>query len=141
MTFSRRVLGLIVVSLALVAQSSAAASASPIASFEARLAQTQWNLQIVEGLVRSIEVDSETQATPDALAAYLALLTENVGALNSLAAANLTTEQKRVVAAHLKGMAGRLKDQALLAGSRGLPGAVSSLQQLESSCLATMRLL
>jgi hypothetical protein len=112
-----------------------------MASFEARLAQTYWNLQMVEGLVRAVEVDSETQPSPDALSAYLALLAENVGALNSLAAASMPIEQKRVVAASLKSTAGRLKDQALLAGSRGLAGAVSSLQQLESSCLAAMRLL
>jgi hypothetical protein len=116
-------------------------AATPIADFEARLAQTHWGLQAVEGLVRAVEVGSETQPTPDALSAYLGLLSENVGALNALAVANMTTEQKRVVAASLKSTAGRLKDQALLAGGRGLAGAVSALQQLESSCLATMKLL
>jgi len=139
MKFSRRVLGVLVLSSLLAPRFSLAAS--PMAGFEARLAQTHWSLQMVEGLVRSIEVDSDTQLSPDALSAYLALLTENVAALNSLAAANMTTEQKRVVAANLKSTAGRLKDLALLAGSRGLAGAVSSFQQLESSCLATMKLL
>jgi hypothetical protein len=139
MKFSRRVLGVLVVSSLLAPHFSLAAT--PMASFEARLAQTHWSLQMVEGLVRSIEVDSDTQSSPDALSAYLALLSENVAALNSLAAANMTTEQKRVVAANLKSTAGRLKDLALLAGSRGLAGAVSSFQQLESSCLATMKLL
>lgn len=139
MTSWYRALGVVVVSTLLLSQPGSAAT--PMASFEARLAQTHWSLQMVEGLVRAIEVDSETQPAPDALSAYLALLAENVGALNSLAAANMPIEQKRVVAASLKSTAGRLKDQALLAGSRGLAGAVSSLQQLESSCLAAMRLL
>lgn len=116
-------------------------AATPIADFEARLAQTHWSLQAVEGLVRPIEVGSETRPTPDALSAYLALLSENVATLNSLAVVSMTTDQKRIVAASLKSTAGRLKDQALLAGGRGLAGAVSALQQLESSCLATMRLL
>jgi len=139
MTVSYRALLPVVVSFLLLPR--AAFAATPIADFEARLAQTHWNLQAVEGLVRSVEVGSETQPTPDALSAYLALLSENVASLTSLAVANLTTEQKKVVAASLKSTAGRLKDESLLAGSRGLAGAVSALQQLESSCLATMRLL
>lgn len=139
MTISRRALFFLAVSFLLLPQASFAAT--PMAEFEARLAQTHWNLQAVEGLVRSVEVDSETQPTPDALSAHLTLLSENVAALGSLAVANMTTEQKRVVAANLKSAAGRLKDLALLAGSRGLAGAVSALQHLESSCLATMKLL
>jgi hypothetical protein len=139
MTFSYRALAPVVVSILLLPQ--LAFAATPIADFEARLAQTHWNLQAVEGLIRSVEVDSETRPTPDALSAYLALLSENVASLTSLAVAKMTTEQKSVVAASLKSAAGRLKDQSLLAGSRGLAGAVSALQQLESSCLATMRLL
>lgn len=139
MTFSYRALAPAVVSILLLPQ--LAFAATPIADFEARLAQTHWNLQAVEGLIRSVEVDSETRPTPDALSAYLALLSENVASLTSLAVAKMTTEQKSVVAASLKSAAGRLKDQSLLAGSRGLAGAVSALQQLESSCLATMRLL
>lgn len=139
MMFSYRSLLPLVVFLLLLPHATFAAT--PIAEFEARLAQTHWNLQAVEGLVRSVEVGSETQPAPDALSAYLALLSENVASLTSLALANLTTEQKRVVAASLKSTAGRLKDQSLLAGSRGLAGAVSALQHLESSCLAAMRLL
>jgi hypothetical protein len=139
MTFSYRALAPVVVSILLLPQ--LAFAATPIADFEARLAQTHWNLQAVEGLIRSVEVDSETRPPPDALSAYLALLSENVASLTSLAVAKMTTEQKSVVAASLKSAAGRLKDQSLLAGSRGLAGAVSALQQLESSCLATMRLL
>jgi hypothetical protein len=139
MTFSYRALAPAVVSILLLPQ--LAFAATPIADFEARLAQTHWNLQAVEGLIRSVEVDSETRPTPDALSAYLALLSENVASLTSLAVAKMTAEQKSVVAASLKSAAGRLKDQSLLAGSRGLAGAVSALQQLESSCLATMRLL
>jgi len=139
MTFTHRALLPVVVSILLLPQSAFAAT--PMADFEARLAQTHWNLQAVEGLVRSVEVGSDTQATPDALSAYLALLSENVASLTSLAVAKMTTEQKSVVAASLKSAAGRLKDQSLLAGSRGLAGAVSALQQLESNCLATMRLL
>ena len=139
MKISCRALVPVVVFLLLLPQSAFAAT--PIADFEARLAQTHWNLQAVEGLVRSVEVDSETRPTPDALLAYLALLSENVASLTSLAVAKMTTEQKSVVAASLKSAAGRLKDQSLLAGSRGLAGAVSALQQLESNCLATMRLL
>lgn len=139
MTVSYRALLPVVVSFLLLPR--AAFAATPIADFEARLAQTHWNLQAVEGLVRSVEVGSETQPTPDALAAYLGLLSENVASLTSLAVANMTTEQKKVVAASLKSAAGRLKDESLLAGSRGLAGAVSALQQLESSCLAAMRLL
>ncbi|MEO8349792.1 MAG: hypothetical protein ABI610_12840 [Acidobacteriota bacterium] len=139
MTSSYRVVASLVLSVLLLPR--AAFSATPIADFEARLAQTHWNLQVVEGLVRSVEVDSETQPTPDALSAYLALLSENVASLTSLAVVKMTTEQKSVVAASLKSTAGRLKDLALLAGSRGLAGAVSSLQQLESTCLATKRLL
>ena len=139
MTFSHRALFSLVASVLLLPQSAFAGT--PIADFEARLAQTHWNLQAVEGLVRSVEVDSETRPTPDALLAYLALLSENVASLTSLAVGKMTTEQKSVVAASLKSAAGRLKDQSLLAGSRGLAGAVSALQQLESSCLATMRLL
>jgi hypothetical protein len=139
MTFSYRALAPVVVSILLLPQ--LAFAATPIADFEARLAQTHWNLQAVEGLIRSVEVDSETRPTPDALSAYLALLSENVASLTSLAVAKMTAEQKSVVAASLKSAAGRLKDQSLLAGSRGLAGAVSALQQLESSCLATMRLL
>ncbi len=137
MKFSYRALVSLVVSILLLPQSAVAAT--PIADFEARLAQTHWNLQAVEGLVRSVEVDSETQPTPDALSAYLALLSENVASLTSLAVVKMTTEQKSVVAASLKSTSGRLKDLSLLAGSRGLAEAVSSLQHLESSCLATKR--
>ena len=139
MMIPHRVLACLVVSALLLPR--AAVAATPIADFEVRLAQTHWNLQAVEGLVRSVEVDSETQPTPDALSAHLALLSENIASLTSLAVAKMTTEQKKVVAASLKSAAGRLKDQSLLAGSRGLAGAVSALQHLESSCLATMRLL
>lgn len=139
MSISQRALVSLAVSILLLPQSALAAT--PIADFEARLGQTLWNLHVVEGLVRSVEVDSETRPTPDALSAYLALLSENVASLTSLAVVKMTTEQKSVVAASLKSTSGRLKDLSLLAGSRGLAGAVSALQHLESSCLATMRLL
>jgi hypothetical protein len=132
---------LAVLALCTVALSRNLFAVSPVAEFEARYAQTQWNIQVVEGILRSVEFGSDSQSTPEALAAHLALLSENVSALTSLALSNLTSEQKRFVALSLKMIAGRLKDQALLSGGRGLLGAASSFNQLETSCLVAIRLL
>lgn len=139
MPSSSRVLPLLIVGHFFLAP--AASSASPVAEFQARLAQTYWNLQAVEGLVRAFEIGSDLQPTPDALAAHLTLLSENVAALDALAAARLTNEQKRLVADGLKGVAGRLKDQTVLAVNRGLGAAASTFAQLESSCRSAIRLL
>lgn len=110
------------------------AEASSVSDFQARLAQTNWNLQATERILRGFELSAVAQPTPEGLGSYLTLLSENVTALTALATPRATDEQRRVMAEGLKSVATHLKDQTSLAQNRGLNAAASVLSRLEASC-------
>ncbi len=120
--------------LALAFLNSRGAEASLISDFQARLAQTTWVLSQTEALVRSQPHSAVPVSSPEALASYLTLLSENVTALAATAANRGSDEQRKVMAEGLKAIATSLKDQASLSGSRGLTATASALGVLETSC-------
>ncbi len=113
---------------------SRGASASLISDFQARLAQANWTLSQTEAIVRSQPHSSVPVVTPEVLASYLTLLSENVAALAATAANRGTDEQRKTMAAGLLAVAASLKDQASLSSSRGLTAASSAFGVLETSC-------
>jgi hypothetical protein len=109
--------------------------ASPVSDFQARLAQTAWNLHQTEALLRAQPQSSgAAAATPEALGSYLALLSENTSALNALTTQKMTDEQRRVMAEGLRSIGGALRDQVSLANNRGLNAASLALSLLETNC-------
>ena len=110
------------------------ASASPVSDFQARLAQTNWNLQTVERMVKAQPLSSEAVPTSEGLDSYLTLLSENVAALTRSTSARVTNEQRKVFAEGLKSAAAQIKDLTSMAGHRGLTAAASSLALLETNC-------
>lgn len=129
----RRVLTTIA-SLLLVLFAAAPLTASPISDFQARLAQTQWNIQSVEGMVRSQRASSRAVATPEAIESFLELLTGNVSALTAFSSAKVTTEQGRVIAEGIRSTAGQLRDLSAMISHRGFSSAAAETQRLEASC-------
>jgi hypothetical protein len=116
-----------------------AAGASTAADFQARLAQTIWAAQQTEAILRSLPQTSSPVSTPDGLASYVALLGENVAALNSLAASRpLTDADRKAFADGLRAVSASLQDQAALAGNRGLVGTVSSLSSFVETCRSSV---
>ncbi len=113
--------------------------ASPTSDFQARLAQANWCLHQTEAILRAQPLSAVPVPTPDALASYLTLLSENVAALSAAAAAaRVTDEQRKIMAEGLKSMAAGLQDGSSLAGNRGLTAIASSLAGLETSCRSAM---
>ncbi len=108
-------------------------SASPMSDFSARLAQTIWSLQQVEAILRSQPTSSVAVPTPDALASYLDLASQNVTALCELATQRVTDEQRRAMGDGLKSVTTLLKDQGSLAVNRGLPAVSGELGSLEAA--------
>ena len=114
---------------------SAPAGASLLSDFQARLAQTFWAAQQTEVILRTLPPSAMPASTPDGLASYAALLSENAAALNTAAnARGSTDEQRRVMADGLQTVATALQDQMSLAGNRGLLGLVSTLSSLREGC-------
>lgn len=129
----RRVLTTIA-SLLLVLFAAAPMTASPVSDFQARLAQTLWNIQSVEGMVRGHRASSRAVATPEAIGSFLELLVQNVGALTAFSSAKVTTEQERVIAEGIRSTAGQLRDLSAMISHRGFSSAASETQRLELSC-------
>lgn len=109
-------------------------SASAISDFEARLTQTSWSLQHMEGLLRAQPHSAVPLATPEALVSFMTLLSENATALTGHASNRGTDEQRRIMAEGLKAVATTTKDIASLATNRGLTALASALGALETSC-------
>ena len=109
-------------------------TASAMSDFQARLAQTQWNIQSVEGMVRAQRASSRAVATPEAIESFLDLLTGNVGALTAFSSAKVTDEQGRVIAEAIRSTAGQLRDLSAMISHRGFSGAAAETQRLEASC-------
>ena len=128
----RRVPTMIASLLLLLAASSL--KASPISDFQARLAQTHWNMQSVEGMVRAQRASSRAVATPEAIGSFLELLAENVGALTAFSSAKVTTEQERVIAEGIRSTAGQLRDLSAMISHRGFSNAAAEIQRLETTC-------
>jgi len=122
----------------LLGTAAEAALASVMSDFQARLAQTAWSLQTVEGILRAQPLSQVAVPTPDALASQLTLLSENVSALAAASSSRATDEQRKTMAEGLKGMATHLKDLSALAMHRGLTVTASTLLSLESSCRAAI---
>ena len=112
--------------------------ASPASDFAVRLAQTVWSLQQVEALVRTMPQSTAQTATPETIASYLALASENVHALTALATEKLTNEQRRVLAEGFKSVASLLRDESALAANRGLGSVGAGLSALETTCRAAL---
>lgn len=108
--------------------------ASPASDFAARLAQTGWSLQQLEGLLRALPQSAVATPTPEAVVSYLALVSENVSALAAESAERTTDEQRRVMGEGWKALASLLKDQSSLATNRGLIAVASALGSLETTC-------
>jgi hypothetical protein len=113
---------------------AAPAGASTVSDFQARLAQTQWNIQALEGMVKAQRASNRAVATPEAIDSFLQLLAENVATLNAYAAAKVTDEQGRVIAEGLRSTATQLRDLGALTSHRGLSAAASEVSRLETSC-------
>lgn len=122
----------------LLGAAAEAALASVMSDFQARLAQTAWSLQTVEGILRAQPLSQVAVSTPDALASHLTLLSENVSALVAASSSRATDEQRRTMAEGLKGMATQMKDLSALGMHRGLTVPASTLLSLESSCRAAI---
>lgn len=112
--------------------------ASPVSDFQARFAQTVWSAQQTEAILRTLPQSATSVSTPEGLASYLALLSENVAALTGAASRAATDEQRKAVAEGIGAVATALHDQSALAGNRGLLGAVATLADLEESCRAAV---
>lgn len=110
------------------------ARASAMSDFQARLAQTQWNVQALEGLVKGQRPSTRAVATPEAIDSFLVLLSENVAGLTAAAGARVTDEQRRVFAEGLRSAATQLRDLAPVASHRGLAAAASEIARLEAAC-------
>src|SRR5262249_182873 len=118
--------------------SSRGFAASPISDFQARLAQTLWCLGQAEAILRSQPESSVPVPTPEALASYLTLASENIAALGDFASARVTDEQRRIIAEGVRGTARAFRAELSLANNRGLAGASATLSALESSCRARL---
>jgi hypothetical protein len=113
-------------------------SGSPSSDFQARAAQTQWNLLMCEGIIRSLPPSAAAVPTPEGLSSYLALLSENVAALTTTPMSRLTDEQRKTFVAGFRAIAMTLKDLSSLAGNRGLSSAASTLTVFEASCRSSI---
>jgi hypothetical protein len=113
---------------------AAAAEASTVSDFQARLAQTHWNIQALEGMVKAQRASARAVPTPEAIDSFLQLLAENVAALNVYAAAKVTDEQGRVIAEGLRSAATQLRDLGSVTTHRGLAAAASEVSRLETTC-------
>lgn len=120
--------------LAMALLADGALRASPVSDFQARFAQTVWSAQQTEAILRTLPQSAMSVSTPEGLASYLALLSENVAALTGAASRAATDEQRKAVAEGIGVVATALHDQSALAGNRGLLGAVATLADLEESC-------
>jgi hypothetical protein len=113
---------------------SETAYGSIVSAFQARMAQTLWNLQTVEGQVKAQPVSSRPASVPEMLRSFVELLSENVGALTARASAPATNEQKRVMTDGLKTVAASLRDLSSMSAHRGLSEVASELSNLERDC-------
>ena len=123
-----------IASLLLVLLAASPLAASSMSDFQARLAQAQWNIQSLEGMVRAQRASSRTVATPEAIGSFLELLAENVGALTAFSSAKVTDEQRRVIAEGIRSTAGQLRDLSAMVSHRGFSTAAAETQRLEASC-------
>jgi hypothetical protein len=111
-----------------------AASASTLADFQARFAQTVWSIQQSEAILRTLPQSSASVSVPDGLASYAYLVSENVAALASAATArDLSDADRKAMADGLNAVAVLLRDQAALAGNRGLAAGVG-FASAEQAC-------
>ncbi|MFN2386060.1 MAG: hypothetical protein ABR576_07205 [Thermoanaerobaculia bacterium] len=124
----------ILFSVFLLAFSAALLPASPMSDFQARLAQTQWNIQIVEGLVKRQRASRREASAPESIESFLQLLAENVGALTAFSSSKVTDEQSRVIAEGIRTIAGELRDLTALISHRGFSSAAAEAQRLETTC-------
>lgn len=122
------------VAVVLLSMAPFSASASSVSDFQARLAQTLWNVHAVEGLVKAQPASSRAVSTPEAIDSFLQLLGENVAGLTATAAARVTDEQRRMFAEGIRSAATQLRDLAALSSHRGLTAAASEISRLEASC-------
>ena len=120
---------------------SAPLSGSPISDFQARAAQTQWNLLMCEGIIRPFPPSAVAAPTPEGLSSYLTLLSENITALTAIPTSRLTDEQRKTFVASFRAIATTLKDLSSLAGNRGLASAASALTLFEMNCRSAIELL
>lgn len=119
----------------LVFMPSASALASTLTDFQARLALTALCLGQSEAQLRAQPLSSVTATVPEALASWLALVSENVSGLARTASAGAATDdQKKVMADGLNAVALTLHDHAALARNRGFEAAASALGALEAAC-------
>jgi hypothetical protein len=124
----------VLVSAVLFVFAAAPVAASPMSDFQARLAQTHWNIQVLEGITRAQRASRRAAPTPEAIDSFLGLLAENVGALTAFASAKVTDEQSRVIAEGIRTTAGQLRDLTALISNRGFSSAAAEAQRLETSC-------
>jgi hypothetical protein len=110
------------------------ASGSTVSDFQARMAQTLWNLQAVEGQLKAQPISSRQAAAPEMLRSFLELLSENVGALAARASSRATEDQKKLMWEGLKTVAANLRDLSSMGAHRGLAEVASQLSDLEKDC-------
>ena len=125
---------MVLASAFLIAFAAAPLAASPTSDFQARLAQTQWNIQVLEGITNAQRASRRAAPAPEAIDSFLALLAENVGALTAFSNAKVTDEQGRVIAEGIRTTAGQLRDLTALMSNRGFSSAAAEAQRLEASC-------
>lgn len=135
---SRRRIGSLLAALALLS-AARPASASVLTDFQARLAQATWCLSQTEILVRAQAVSATPVATPEGIISWMALVAENVAGLVQTSGGAATDEQKKLVAAGLKGTAATLQDLSSLAQNRGLQAVALAFDAHGSSCQAALR--
>jgi hypothetical protein len=124
----------VVVLVVMLASAAAPLAASPMSDFQARLAQTRWNIQALEGMARAQPASRRAAPTPEALDSFLGLLAENVGALTAFSSVKATDEQARVIVEGIRTTAGQLQDLAAVISHRGFTGAAAEAQRLETTC-------
>jgi hypothetical protein len=125
--------------LAVAAPAFAADPGEATEEFRARQAQTIWNLQVLEGMVRPMPDPGSERPTPPAVAAYGRLLSENIGALQRLDLAGATDEQRRQAAEGWQALAVHLRDLASLARNRRLDRFAQLLTELETRCRTAVK--
>jgi hypothetical protein len=121
--------------------SSAADPGEATEDFRARQAQTLWNLQVIEGMVRPMPDPGSERPTPPALAAQGRLLSENVGALQRIDLTAATDEQRRQAAEGWQAIAVQLRDLAGLSRNRRLDRFAQLLTELETRCRSSLKLM
>ena len=107
--------------------------------FRARQAQTSWNLQVIESMVRPMPEPGSERPTPPAVAAQGRLLSENVAALQRVDLTGATDEQRRQAAEGWQAIAQHLRDLAALSRNRRLDRFAQLLTELETRCRTAIK--